>query len=85
MTRDDAVRIFVYVEAVLIAIVVIAGAVVTIVKPHTLPFEDYVADVTVLAGALGIGGGLAAALRAILDRRGVVLPAQTDPKGDPHV
>jgi hypothetical protein len=48
---------------ILIAIVVIAGAVVTIVNPKELPFHSYIQDVVIMAsalgGALGIGLGLA--------------------------
>jgi hypothetical protein len=39
-------------------IVVIAGAVVTIIRPGSLPFHDYVLDVTIVLAALGLGAGI---------------------------
>jgi len=43
---------------VLAVVVVIAGGVVTIVKPDTLPFHQYVQDVAILTAALGLGAGV---------------------------
>lgn len=47
-----------YMLLVLALIVVIAGAVVTIVRPSSLTFHDYVLDVTILVAALGLGAGI---------------------------
>lgn len=48
------------VEVVLISIVVIGGLIV-IIASDKLTWSDYLADIMILAGALGIGGGIAAA------------------------
>jgi hypothetical protein len=39
-------------------IVVVAGAIVTIIRPGSLPFHDYVLDVTIVLAALGLGAGI---------------------------
>lgn len=44
--------------AIIVVIVVIAGAVVTILHPGTLSFAAYVKDVSVAAGLLAVGYGL---------------------------
>jgi len=44
-------------------IAALAGAVVTIVEPTTLSFDDYLGKLAVFGGALGIGRGIAAAGR----------------------
>ncbi len=63
----------------LAAIVVIAGAVVTIANPSDFPFRDYVEDVTILAGALGISTGIGAGIAAIANgkTKTAVPPAHT--------
>jgi uncharacterized protein YxeA len=45
---------------ILAFIVVIIGGIVTIINPHAEAFHEYVKDLTVLAGALGIGAGIQA-------------------------
>jgi hypothetical protein len=47
------------VVGVLVGIVVLAGAVVTIVSPSSLSFHDYVTDLTILASALAGALGVA--------------------------
>lgn len=49
---------------VLAVIVVLAGGVVTIVKPDTLPFHEYVQDVAILTAALGLGAGVGRGVNA---------------------
>jgi Trk-type K+ transport system membrane component len=49
----------------LAAIVVIAGAIVTVANPQHFPFRDYVEDVTILAGALGVSTGIGAGIAAL--------------------
>jgi hypothetical protein len=56
MTLKPDLNILTYVLA---AVVVIAGAVVTILHQSELPFHDYVQDIAIVAGALGIGAGIA--------------------------
>ena len=46
-------------------IVVIAGAVVTIVNPDRLPFSEYIQDVSIVAGALGVGSGIGRGLSTL--------------------
>jgi hypothetical protein len=53
---------------IMAAVVVIAGAVVTIANPDRLPFHDYVQEVAILAGALGLGTGIGRGLIAGKDR-----------------
>jgi hypothetical protein len=45
-------------SAIIVGVVVIAGAIVTIVHPETLSFEDYVKDVAVGGGLLAVGRGI---------------------------
>lgn len=47
------------VASLLVVIIALAGAVVTVVEPSTLSFEDYVKHVGVAAGLLAIGRGIA--------------------------
>ena len=56
-TLDDA-PVVTYLLLVLALVVVLAGAVVTIVRPASLTFHDYVLDVTILVAALGLGAGI---------------------------
>lgn len=46
------------VASLLVVIIAIAGAVVTILNPDTLPFNDYVQSVMVGAGLLAVGRGI---------------------------
>ena len=46
------------VATIIVVLIAIAGAVVTITQPATLPFADFVKYVGVAAGILGIGRGL---------------------------
>lgn len=46
---------------ILALIVTVAGAVVTIVQPHTLSFSSYVQDLVELAAALGLTAAIGAA------------------------
>jgi hypothetical protein len=84
--------------AALTIIIVIAGAVVMIVDPDTLSFEDYIkalATMGIGAGALGVGrgilagakqpGGFGAAAPDLLTptRSGSVSPAIVAPPKDP--
>lgn len=62
-----------YMLLVLALVVVIAGAVVTIVRPSSLTFHDYVLDVTILVAALGLGAGIG---------RGAIAAAKTQPDDD---
>lgn len=39
-------------------VAIIAGGVVTIVKPESLSFHQYVQDIAFMAGALGLGSGI---------------------------
>lgn len=43
---------------IILFVVVVAGAIVCIVSPATLSFEDYVRDVSIAAAGLAIGRGL---------------------------
>lgn len=56
-TLNDA-PVVTYMLLALALVVVIAGAVVTIVRPASLTFHDYVLDVTILVAALGLGAGI---------------------------
>ena len=56
------VTVAIVLVGLLVAIVVVAGAVVTILHQGELPFHDYVTDLTILASAI------AAAVGAILFR-----------------
>lgn len=61
--KVDTANIATLLVCVLAAIVVIAGAVVTIIDQDTLPFDDYVKTLAGVAGAgglLGIGRGILA-------------------------
>jgi hypothetical protein len=42
----------------IVAVVTIAGAVITITHPDTLPFHEYIQNVSIMAGALGLGAGI---------------------------
>lgn len=44
--------------AIVLVIVVIIGGVVVIVQPATLAFDQYIRDVGLAAGLLGIGYGI---------------------------
>lgn len=46
------------VASLLVVLIAIAGAVVTIVEPDTLPFDQYVQNVMIGAGLLAIGRGV---------------------------
>lgn len=46
------------VASLIVVIVAVAGAIVTVTNPDTLPFRDYVESVTLGAGLLAIGRGL---------------------------
>jgi hypothetical protein len=48
------------IATILMVIVAIAGAVVSIVHPENLGFDQYIRDLAVGAGLLGIGRGIAA-------------------------
>lgn len=50
------------VAGLLVAIVVIAGAVVTISNKHDLSFGQYVEDLTILGGAIAVAVGAAVGL-----------------------
>jgi hypothetical protein len=54
---DDA-PVVTFLLLALALVVVIAGAVVTIIRPASLSFHDYVLDVTILVSALGLGAGI---------------------------
>ena len=41
-----------------VLIVVIAGGIVTIVRPESLSFHQYVSDIAIVGGALGLGAGI---------------------------
>jgi hypothetical protein len=70
----------------LAAIVVIAGAIVTIANPSDFPFRDYVEDVTILAGALGISTGIGAGIAALTNGRDKpVSPPPTKPTEEPRI
>lgn len=47
------------VASLIVAVIAIAGAVVTITNPDTLPFREYVESVMIGAGLLAVGRGLA--------------------------
>lgn len=47
------------VTTIIVVIVVLAGAVVSIVNPDTLPFKDYLIDIAPLVGGLAVGRGIA--------------------------
>jgi hypothetical protein len=51
------------VVTVVFVLAALAGAIVTVVEPTTLSFEDYLTKLSVFGGALGIGRGIAAAGR----------------------
>lgn len=53
-----------YLLCALALVVVIAGAVVTIIRPDTLPFDKYVQDVALLTAALGLGAGIGRGVQA---------------------
>jgi hypothetical protein len=53
----DGAPVVTYLLLVLALVVVLAGAVVTIVRPASLTFHD-VLDVTILVSALGLGAGI---------------------------
>lgn len=46
------------VASLLVVLIAIAGAVVTIIEPDTLPFDQYVQNVMIGAGLLAIGRGV---------------------------
>lgn len=47
----------------IVGVVVIAGGIVAVLNPDTLSFEDYVRNVAIGAGLLGIGLGVDGASR----------------------
>jgi Trk-type K+ transport system membrane component len=51
-------RLMLVLVFVLVLIVVIAGAIVTVDGSHALTFTEYIRDVAVIAGALGLGAGI---------------------------
>jgi hypothetical protein len=71
-TLNDA-PVITYMLLGLAVIVVIAGAVVTIIRPASLTFHDYVLDVTILVAALGLGAGIG---------RGAIAAAKAEPHDD---
>jgi hypothetical protein len=50
------------VASALAVIIALAGAIVTVVNPETLPFKDYVESVGVMIGLLAIGRGVQSGL-----------------------
>ena len=58
----------------LAVIVVIAGAIVTIAAPKTLPFHDYVQDIAIALAGLGLGAGVG---------RGAIAAARSNGGGEP--
>jgi hypothetical protein len=68
MTKINDAPVVTIALLVLATIVVVAGAVVTIVQPGTLSFHQYVQDVAVLAAALGLGAGIGRGAIAAADR-----------------
>lgn len=46
------------VATVLVVIIAVAGAVVVIVEPSTLSFDQYVKDVSIAAAGLAVGRGI---------------------------
>jgi hypothetical protein len=63
MSKLDNANIATLLVALIALIIVVAGAVVTIVNPDALPFDDYVKALATLgigAGALGVGRGVLA-------------------------
>ena len=51
------------ITAVILLIVVIVGGVIVILQPSTLSFSEYLKDVSLGAGLLGIGYGIDAGSR----------------------
>lgn len=47
-----------YIATAIVVIIAIAGAIVVIVNPETLTFDQYVKDIGIAAGLLAIGRGL---------------------------
>lgn len=63
MSKLDNANIATLLVALIALIIVVAGAVVTIVNPDALPFDNYVKALATLgigAGALGVGRGVLA-------------------------
>lgn len=56
--KADAASIPRLATAIIVVVVVLAGAVMVVVNPDTLAFDQYVKDVGVAAGLLSIGYGL---------------------------
>lgn len=56
ISSDKPVVTILTLVAALVAI--IAGGVVTIIKPESLSFHQYVQDIAFMAGALGLGSGI---------------------------
>ena len=73
IARIDNQPVVTILVCVLALIVVIAGAIVTIIRPGSLPFHDYVLDVTIVLAALGLGAGIG---------RGAIAAAKVEVSGD---
>ena len=43
---------------IVVLIIVISGAVVTITNPETLSFHEYIQEIAIVGGALGLGNGI---------------------------
>lgn len=63
-SKINAAPVVTYMLCALAVIVVVAGAVVTIVRPSTLEFHQYVQDVALLTAALGLGAGIGRGVEA---------------------
>jgi hypothetical protein len=67
MTDRTLLALAVAIVGLLVAIVVVAGAIVLIVNPDDLKFGTYITDLTVMASAIGAAIGVA--VRALWNRQ----------------
>ena len=49
---------------VIVTLAVVVGGVVTITNPQSLSFHQYIQDITVMAGAIGLGNGIGRGIEA---------------------
>lgn len=59
------------VASLIVVLIAVAGAIVTIINPDTLPFDQYVQDVMIGAGLLAVGRGVQDGLKNQRTDKGV--------------
>jgi hypothetical protein len=70
--------VFTILVLVIVVVVVAVGGVVTITNPQSLSFHQYVTDVALMGGALGLGSGIGRGVETY----GKAVSGEDKPAGD---